>query len=109
MVTYIQSAFTLDSPCPPKQSIPVAAPLIADSYGGWASVHRHTPTASGRRLPADFWNGYRLECETRERLHLPDVSLVEFRDMRDWTDTIEETNHDDDYSDHDILRDGCHP
>jgi hypothetical protein len=27
-------------------------------------------------------------------MHLPEVSLAEFRDMRDWTDQIEETDDD---------------
>jgi len=50
-------------------------------------------------MPDDEWNEYRLECATRQRLQLPDVSLVEFADMRDWTDGVEET--DDDYEYHD--------
>ncbi len=102
---YVQAVFTLDA-APPA---PGKFPTIPAAYTGWSATTRHTPTPSGRRLPADLWNEYRLECDMRERLHLPDVSLVEFRDMRDWTDTIEETNHDDDYSDHDIPPYGCHP
>ena len=53
---------------------------------GWTATLRHTLIPSGGRLPGDLWEEYRCECATRVRLHLPEVSLAEFRDMRDWTD-----------------------
>ncbi len=101
---YVQSTLALDA-APPA---PGKFPTIPATYTGWSATTRHTPTASGRHLPADLWNEYRLECESRERLHLPDVSFVEFRDMRDWTDTIEEINHDD-HRNNDTPPYGCHP
>lgn len=70
----------------------------------------HTRTPSNRRLPDDLWGEYRLECAMREQFHLPDVSLAEFRDLRDWVDGIEETDDDDDWIVHpDVLPYGCHP
>jgi hypothetical protein len=62
---------------------------------GWTAALRHTLTPSSGRLPGDVWEEYRCECATRERLHLPHVSLAEFRAMRDWTDCIEEQEDDD--------------
>lgn len=67
------------------------------SRGGWPATLRHAFTPSGRRLPGDLWDEYRFECTTRDRLHLSAVSLAEFRDMRDWTDQIEEQEDDDDW------------
>jgi len=91
---YIQRALALDRPVRP---LPAPARSATDPVdrGGWVARHRHTFTPSGRRLPGDLWEEYRCECATRERLHLPDVSLAEFRDMRDWTDCIEEQEDDD--------------
>jgi len=62
---------------------------------GWPATLRHTLTPSSGRLPGDLWDEYRCECATRDRLHLPEVSLTEFRDLRDWTDRIEEQEDDD--------------
>jgi len=45
----------------------------------------------------------------REQLHLPNASLVEFRDMRNWTDMMEETDDDDHDTNDDIPPYGCHP
>jgi len=66
------------------------------SRGGWPVTLRHTLTPSSGRLPGDLWEEYRCECATRDRLHMPEVSLSEFRDMRDWTDRIKEEEEDDD-------------
>lgn len=62
---------------------------------GWTTTLRHTLTPSGGRLPGDLWDEYRCECATRDRLHLPEMSLAEFRGMRDWTDQFEEQEDDD--------------
>jgi len=45
----------------------------------------------------------------REWLQLPDVSLIEFRDMRDWTDYREETEDDDNEHGTDPLPPECSP
>jgi len=63
----------------------------------WPVTLRHTFTPSSRRLPGDLWGEYRFECETRDRMQLPEVSLAEFRDMRDWTDGCKENDDDDDW------------
>ncbi len=68
------------------------------SRSRWPATLRHTFTPSGRRLPGDLWDEYRFECATRDRLQLPEVSLAEYRDMRDWTDRIEEQEDDDDWN-----------
>ncbi len=69
--------------------------MHSTSRGGWSATLRHTLTPSSGRLPSDLWDEYRCECATRDRLQLPEVSLSEFRDMRDWTDQIEEQEDDD--------------
>lgn len=95
---YLQGALALESAAPahhPRRTEPPPPTATPVSGGGWIAVLRHTFILSGRRLPADLWDEYRFECATRERLHLPDVSLAEFRDMRDWTDCIEEQEDDD--------------
>lgn len=73
-------------------------------------VPDRTPPRHNRRLPDDLWGEYRLECAMREQFHLPDVSLAEFRDLRDWVDGIEETDDDDDWIAHpDVPPYGNHP
>jgi hypothetical protein len=93
---YTQTALALDGAAVPTQEPAFAVACPADG-GGWVATRRHTFTPSGRRLPGDLWDEYRFECATRDRLHLPEVSLSEFRDMRDWTDCIEEQEDDDDW------------
>lgn len=58
---------------------------------GDVAAHVYPFRAAASRRPL---GGIPLECATRERLRLPEISLAEFRDIRDWTDHIEE--HDDD-------------
>ncbi len=94
---YNQTALALDGaarPTAPPQAAPIPATATPKSAGGWAALLRHTRTPSGGRLPGDLWDEYRFECVARERLHLPEVGLAEFRDMRDWTDCIEEQEDD---------------
>ncbi len=87
-MTYTQAALVLDAaPRHPPDDLP----SMSVTRAGWSAVLRHTPTPSGRRMPDDVWNEYRLECVMRETFALPFVSLMEFADMRDWTDTGEET------------------
>ena len=91
---YTQRALALDSPVRPLQA-PARIATDPVDRGGWVARHRHTFIPSGQRLPGDCWDEYRFECATRDRLHLPEVSLAEFRDLRDWTDCIEEQEDDD--------------
>jgi len=91
---YTQAALALDgAAASAREHIPLT--MHPTSRSGWLARLRHTFTPSSERLPGDLWNEYRCECATRDRLHLPDVSLTEFRDMRDWTDRIEEQEDDD--------------
>jgi len=93
---YTQSAFALDGAAASKtEQMSVLA--FAAHRGGWTATLRHTLTPAGKRLPDDVWDEYRFECETRDRLHLPDVSRAEFRDLRDWTDGFKENDDDDDW------------
>jgi hypothetical protein len=94
VMPYIQAALALSAPAPP---IPAPAHAATDpaGRGGWVARHRHTVTPSGQRLDGDLWEEYRFECATRDCLDLPDVSLAEFRDMRDWTNRIQEDEYDD--------------
>ncbi|MDQ2785181.1 MAG: hypothetical protein M3Y58_09300 [Chloroflexota bacterium] len=85
---YTQTALTLiDAASETEQMSSVTPPA---RRGGWTATLRHTLVPSGGRLPGDLWDEYRFECATRDRLHLPDVSLTEFRDMRDGTDCMKE-------------------
>lgn len=93
-MSYTQTVFALDDAAVPTQAPAFAA---ACPVGDWVATQRHTFTPSGRRLPGDLWDEYRFECTTRDRLQLPEVSLSEFRDMRDWTDQIEEQEDEDDW------------
>ena len=90
---YTQSALVLD-----RAVIPTLEPTFIAAYpadrSSWIATQRHTLAPSGRRLPDDLWDEYCFECATRDRMQLPEVSLAEFRDMRDWTDQIEETDDD---------------
>ncbi len=93
---YTQTVFALDgAAASKKEQKPVSA--FAAHRGEWTATLRHTLTPSAKRSPDDLWDEYRFECETRDRLRLPEVSLAEFRDMRDWTDCIEEQEDDDDW------------
>lgn len=92
-MTYTQAMLALGS-APPS---PPATPRTHTAHHpARPAIPAQTLTPAGRRLPDDVWNEYRCECATRDRLHLPEVSLAEFRDMRDWTDRIEEHEDDDD-------------
>jgi len=92
---YTQSAFALDGAAASKtEQMSVLA--FAAHRAGWTATLRHTLTPAGKRLPEDFWDEYRFECETRDRLHLPEVNPTEFRDLRDWTDGCKENDDDDD-------------
>ncbi len=93
---YTQTVFALGGAAASKKE-QVPMPAFAAHRGGWTATLRHTLTPAGKRLPDDFWDEYRFECETRDRLHLPDVSLTEFRDLRNWTDGCKENNDDDDW------------
>lgn len=86
---YAQAAFALDA-APPH-----VPPSIERSASERPQTQAHTLTPSNRRLPEDLWGEYRIECMTRETLQLPPVSLTEFADMRDWSDSIEEAENDD--------------
>ncbi len=92
---YTQCALALDGAAASARE-QMSLTMHPTSRGGWPGTLRHTLTPSGRRLPSDLWDEYRCECATRDRLHLPAVSLTEFQDMRDWTDCIEEQEDDDD-------------
>ncbi len=50
--------------------------------------HRTHEELTESRHREGLWAEYRFECENRERLDLPDVSLIEFADMRDWADGL---------------------
>mgnify|MGYP001217605208 CR=1 FL=1 len=90
---YTQSALALDDAAASQTAQRLATfPARRD---GWTAMLRHTLVPSGGRLPGDVWDEYRCECATRVRLHLPDVSLAEFLDMRDWTDQFEEQEDED--------------
>ncbi len=93
---YTQSALALDGAAASEiEQVSFAAlPVRRD---GWTARLRHTLVPSGGRLPGDMWDEYCFESETRDRLHLPKVSLAEFRDLRDWTDCIEEQEDDDNW------------
>ncbi len=109
-MTYTQTALTLDA-VPSREDVsPACAPPITQpTY--WPTIPAHTGTPSIQRLPDDLWDEYRLECVMRETLALPFVSLMEFADMRDWTDTREETEdgNGEHRSDPDPLRPRCSP
>ncbi len=92
---YTQTALVLNGTTVSAPEHLCIAACPADG-GGWIATQRHTFIPSGRRLPGDLWDEYRFECATRDRLHLPEVSLAEFRDLRDWTDCIEEQEDDND-------------
>ncbi len=86
---YTQTLFALDgAAASKKEQVPV--PAFAAHRDGWTATQRHTLTPAAKRLSDDLWDEYRCEYETRDRLHLPEVSLAEFRDMRDWTDGCKE-------------------
>ncbi len=91
---YTQSALALDGAAA-SETAQMSLPMHSVRRDGWTAMLRHSLTPSGGRLPGDLREEYRFECDTRLRLHLPDVGLAEFRDMRDWTDQIEETADDD--------------
>ncbi len=91
---YTQTVFALDGAAASKQG-QMSVPAFAAHRDGWTATLRHTLTPAAKRLSDDVWDEYRFECETRDRLRLPDVSRAEFRDMRDWTDWIEEQEDDD--------------
>jgi len=76
---------------PPREDAPPACAPPTTRPTRWPAISAHTRTSSGRQLPDDLWGEYRLECVMRETFALPFVSLMEFADMRDWTDTGEET------------------
>jgi len=86
---YTQAALALNGAAASKQG-QTPVPAFAAHRDGWTATRRHTLTPAAKRLPDDFWDEYRFECATRDRLRLPEVSLAEFRDMRDWTDGCKE-------------------
>jgi hypothetical protein len=89
-VSYTQAALVLEAVAHAE----LGSALLTSSGDGWVATLRHTPTPSNRQHPGDLWGEYRMECEARERLHLPPVSLIEFRDMCDWSDQTEEDDDD---------------
>jgi len=89
-MTYMQSALALDRAPSRDDNFPASAPTITRPIRR-AAIPAGPHTPSGRRLPDDLWAEYRLECQMRETLALPFVSLIEFADMHDWTDNEEET------------------
>ncbi len=91
---YTQSALALDGAAA-SQTEQMSFATFPARRDGWTAMLRHTLVPSGGRLPGDVWDEYRCECATRVRLHLPDVSLAEFRAMRDWTDCMKEQEDDD--------------
>ena len=91
---YTQAMFALDGAAA-SQTEQMSSATFPARRDGWTATLRHTLVPSGGRLPGDLWDEYRCECATRVRLHLPDVSLAEFRDLRDWTDCMKENNDDD--------------
>ncbi len=93
---YTQSALALNGAAVSTQAPTFIAACPAEG-GGWVAMQRHTLIPAGKRLPDDVWDEYRFEYATRDRLQLPAVSLSEFRDMRDWTDQIEEQEDEDDW------------
>ncbi len=104
-MTYMQAALVFEAA--PSSTDAIAATNRAAHTAPPPRAHTHTP--SNRRLPDDLWGEYRLECAMREQFHLPNVSLAEFRDLRDWVDGIEETDDDDDWIAHpDVPPYGCH-
>ncbi len=105
---YTQAALALDAVPLQEDTPPACAPPITHSTR-WSAIPAHTCISSGQRLPGDLWGEYRLECAMRETLALPFVSLMEFADMRDWTDYREETEDDDDERRSDPLRPRCSP
>jgi len=104
-MTYTQAALALDAA--PRHSPDDPSP-VSITRAGWSAVLRHTPTPSGRRMPDDLWGEYRLECTMRETLALPFVSLMEFADMRDWTDYREENEDGNGEHGTDPLRPECY-
>ena len=92
---YTQIALALIDAASETEQMSAATPPARRD--GWTATLRHTLIPSGGRLPGDVWEEYRFESETRDRLHLPEVSLAEFRDMRDWTDCSEENNNGDNW------------
>ena len=93
---YTQSALALDGAAA-SETAHMSAAMLPTRRDGWTAMLRYTLTPSGGRLPGDLWDEYRFESETRVRLHLPEVSLAEFRDMRDWTDCMEENDDEDNW------------
>ena len=91
---YTQSALALDGAAA-SETEQMSSAMLPTRRDGWTATLRHTLTPAGGRLPGDLWDEYRCECAARDRLHLPEVSLAEFRDLRDWTDCIEEQEDDD--------------
>lgn len=105
-MTYTQAALVFEAA--PSSTDGIAATNRAAHTNPLPRAHTQTP--SNRRLPDDLWGEYRLECAMREQFHLPEMSLAEFRDLRDWVDGIEETDNDDDRIAHpNILPYGNHP
>ena len=94
-MSYTQTALALIDAASETEQMS-AATHLARRVGLTATL-RHTLVPSGGRLPGDLWDEYRCECATRGRLHLPEVSLAEFRDMRDWTDCMKENHNEDDW------------
>ena len=92
---YTQTALAFDGAAA-SETAQMSVPMPPARRDGWTAMLRHTLVPSGGRLPGDVWDEYRCECDTRLRLHLPDVGLAEFRDLRNWTDCIKENDDDDD-------------
>ncbi len=88
-MSYTQAALALNGAAASKQGQTPVSAFVAHR-GGWTVRRRHTLTPAAKRLSDDLWGEYRCECATRDRLRLPEVSLAEFRDMRDWTDGCKE-------------------
>jgi hypothetical protein len=88
-MAYTQTVLALDGAVPLP---PIISRTHTPHHPPRPVIPAQTLAPAGRRMPDDLWDEYRFECATRGRLHLPEVSLAEFRDMRDWTDRIEEND-----------------
>jgi len=69
---YTQAALALNGAAASKQGQTPVSAFVA-YRDGWTATLRHTLTPSAKRLPDDLWDEYRFECETRDRLRLPEV------------------------------------
>lgn len=81
---YQQEALTFQRPEPQSAQPQTVRPTEAQARPEHPRYPTHDELMESRYREG-LWAEYRFECENRERLDLPAVSMDEFKDMRDWS------------------------